>query len=207
MCQKASIEILNYWDRIRGQFDAPLRAQIDPASVRHILPHLFILEEMPSGTSRFRLAGTAICNLFGRELRERSFASLWAGDQSDDPVRIARSVMAHAVPALMNATGYTVSGRQLAVELAMMPIRSSSETCDRLLGCLTPVANSTSLGAEPVEFLSLDRSRMLTDRSTLQTEEPEEQQASNALLVSTGSDFGGTMRRMLHLKIFEGGRT
>jgi hypothetical protein len=206
MRHKNSIDIFNYWDRIRGQFDAPLRAQVDPAAVRHILPHLFILEAGTSDTPRFRLAGTAICSLFGRELRDEGFASLWAGNQPDDAVKIAKGVMAEAVPALISATGYTISGRHLGFELVMMPIRSSGQTCDRLLGCLTPVTSSAELGAEPIEYLALDRSRLLNDRSTIPTESTEEPRATRSFMVGKSSNFGGTVRRMLHLKIFDGGR-
>jgi hypothetical protein len=207
MRQKNSIDIFNYWDRIRGQFDAPLRAQVDPASIRHILPHLFILETTTVGTPRFRLAGTAVCSLFGRELREEGFASIWGGSEPEDAVKIAKGVMTDAVPALISATGYTISGRHLGFELVMMPIRSSGETCDRLLGCLTPVAAAGELGAEPIEFLALDRSRLLNDRSTIPTESTEEPRATRSFMVGKSSPFGGTLRRMLHLKIFDGGRT
>jgi hypothetical protein len=207
MRQKNSIDIFNYWDRIRGQFDAPLRAQVDPAAVRHILPHLFILETSTLATPRFRLAGTAVCSLFGRELREEGFASLWTGSEPDDAVNVAKGVMADAMPALISATGYTISGRHLGFELVMMPIRSSAETCDRLLGCLTPVTSSAELGAEPIEYLALDRSRLLNDRSTIPTESSEEPKATRSFMVGKSSNFGGTVRRMLHLKIFDGGRT
>jgi hypothetical protein len=206
MRQKTSIDIFNYWNRIRGQYDAPLRAQIDPASVRHILPHLFILEETSSAGPRFRLAGTAICSLFGRELREEHFSSIWSGSQPADPVKIADGVMAHAVPTLINATGYTASGRHLPFELVMMPVRSSSETCDRLLGCLMPVVTSTGLGAEPVEFLALDNSCLLSGPSAMSVEPSKEQEAPKSLVVSKGGDFGGALRRFVHLKIFDGGR-
>jgi hypothetical protein len=205
MRHKNSIDIFNYWDQIRGQFDAPLRSQVDPAAVRHILPHLFILENTKTDTPRFRLAGTAICSLFGRELREEGFASIW-GDVPAYAVTIAKAVMTDAVPALIGTTGYTASDRHLNFELVMMPIRSSGETCDRLLGCLTPVSATNELGAESLEYLVLDRSSLLTDRSTIPTESIEQPKATRSFTVGKSGDLGGTVRRMLHLKIFDGGR-
>lgn len=163
MRQKTSIEIFTYWNKIRGLSHAPVRAQMEPAAVRHVLSDLFILEALPSGALRFRLSGTRICSFFGRELRDEDFSALWAGSQPDDPLKIATGVMAHAAPALINATGYSIAGRSIAFELVLLPLRSTrdEEGCDRILGCLAPAANPMWLGAEALEFLALDRSRLL----------------------------------------------
>jgi hypothetical protein len=200
MRHKNSIEIFNYWDQIRGAFDAPLRSQVEPSAVSRVLPELFMLEATSLDMPRFRLAGTRICSIFGRELREEGFATLWAGSQPDDPVRIANGVMAHAVPALINATGYSISGRHLAFEIVMMPLRSSreGEGCDRLLGCLSPMLNSTWLGAEPLEFLSLDRSRLLTERRDGAEEQSMETRHFGNRRSGRGFELAGALRRMLH---------
>lgn len=207
MRHKTSTDIFTYWDRVRGPYDAPLRTQIDPASVRHVLSELFILEAMPSGAPRFRLAGTKICGIFGRELREESFASLWAGGQPDDPVRIAAGVMTHAAPALINATGYSITGRHMAFEMVLMPLRSSrGGACDRLLGCLTPALNATWLGGEPLEFLALDRSRLLADRPARPADAFREPDLARVHPADRGAEWMETFRRMLHRKTFDGGR-
>ncbi|WP_047454967.1 PAS domain-containing protein [Rhizobium rhizogenes] len=200
MRQKTSIEIFTYWEQLRGSADAPLRNLIQPSAVRHILPELFILELMPHEAPRFRLAGTAICSLMGREIRGESFAALWAGSQIDDPVRIATGVMTHVVPALINATGYSISGRHMAFEMVLMPMRSSSNVCDRLLGCLTPVAHTAWLGSERLEFLALDRSRLLHDRPARPVELPSHPQPADLAVPRDAARFGELMRRMLQLK-------
>jgi hypothetical protein len=208
MRHKTSIEIFTYWDHIRGLHDAPLRSQVEPAAVRHVLSDLFILEATPSDRPRFRLAGTKICSIFGRELREEDFSALWAGSQPDDPVKIANGVMAHAVPALINATGYSITGRHLAFEMVLMPLRSSreGESCDRLLGSLAPALNPAWFGAEPLEFLALDRSRILTDSPVKTGELAHETSAFGGHRASRGPDWSEAFRRMLHWKISAGSR-
>ncbi|HEY0121935.1 MAG TPA: PAS domain-containing protein [Rhizobium sp.] len=197
---KTSTEIFTYWEQLRGSADAPLRNLIQPSAVRHILPELFILELVPDQAPRFRLAGTAICSLMGREIRGESFAALWAGSQIDDPVRIATGVMTHVVPALINATGYTIGGRHMAFEMVLMPMRSSDDVCDRLLGCLTPAAHTAWLGSERLEFLAPDRSRLLHDRPARAIEPPSHPQADGIISHQDGVGFGDLMRRMLNLK-------
>ncbi|MDE1995992.1 MAG: PAS domain-containing protein [Rhizobiaceae bacterium] len=197
---KTSIEIFTYWEQLRGSFDAPSRNLVQPKAVRHILPELFILEHMPDQAPRFRLAGTAICGFMGRELRGESFARLWAGSQPDDPVRIADGVMAHVVPALINATGYSLSGCHMAFEVVLMPMRSSSGACDRLLGCLTPATHSEWLGGERLEFLALDRSRLLHDRPNRPSEHPSHSEHVDLIDPRESVGLGEMMRRILNLK-------
>lgn len=199
MRQTTSTEIFTYWERIRGDADAPMRNMIQPSAVSHILPELFILENTANNNPRFRLAGTAICNLMGREIRGEDFAALWAGSQQDDPVRIAAGVMTHVVPALINATGYCISGRSMAFEVVLMPLRTSGNTCERLLGCLTPAGHSAWLGNERLEFLALDRSRLLYDRPARLVESPPHPDPLDLLPSQESTGFGEWMRKKLNL--------
>lgn len=197
MRQKTSIDIFTYWEQIRGNADAPLRSLIQPSAVSHILPELFILENTPDDNPRFRLAGTAICNLMGREIRGESFAALWASSQQDDPVRIAAGVMTHVVPASINATGYYISGRRMTFEMILMPVRTAGDTCDRLLGCLTPTVHTTWFGNERLEFLALDRSRLLYERPVRLAETPPHPDPTDLLPFQAGASLGEWMRRKL----------
>jgi len=206
MRHNTSREVFNYWNRTRGSQDAPLRAQIEPASIRHILPQIFILEMTEVGQPRFRLAGTMICSFFGRELRDDLFSSLWSGRQSDNAVPIAQGVMSHAAPALLNATGYTATGRSMGFEIILLPMRSSPDRCDRLLGCLVPTSNAIWLGAEPLTNLALDRSRLLHDEAAIADALPAGAKATKSVLMSKGAELGLVVRRVLHLKVLEGGR-
>lgn len=199
MRQKTSTEIFTYWERIRGDADAPLRSLIQPSAVSRILPELFILENTVENNPRFRLAGTAICNLMEREVRGENFATLWAGSQQEDPVRIAAGVMTHVVPALINATGYCISGRSMAFEMVLMPLRTSGDTCERLLGCLTPAVHSASLGNERLEFLALDRSRLLYERPARLLESPAHPDPTDLLPAQEGIRLSEWMRRKLNL--------
>ncbi len=197
MRQKTSIDIFTYWEHIRGNADAPLRNLIQPSAIGHILPELFILENTADDNPRFRLAGTAICNLMGREIRGEDFAALWAGSQQDDPVHIAAGVMRHVVPASIHATGYCISGRSMTFELILLPVRTSSDTCDRLLGCLTPTVYATWLGNERLEFLALDRSRLLRDRPVRLVNAPPHPDPTDLLPHQGSTSLGEWMRRKL----------
>jgi hypothetical protein len=206
MRHRTSFEIFNYWNRIRGSADAPLRSQIEPASIRHTLPQIFILEMSEVGDLKFRLAGTMICSLFGRELRDHLFLSLWSGSQRNNAVEIARGVINHATPALLNATGHTGSGRTISFEILLLPMRSSIDCCDRLLGCVVPTSGTVGLGAEPLTSLMLDRSRLLNGQSGAADAIASEPKSVKSVLASKGTELGVAVRRILHLNVFEGDR-
>lgn len=160
---QTTIDIFDYWNALRGEQDAPLKSQIEPGAIRHLLSSLFILEAEADRHIRFRLAGTKICDLFGRDLSGERFSILWARGQHEDIERTAAGVMDHAIPALFNATGYSTAGHHAAFEIIMMPLRSPEGGCRRLLGAIAPVVGASWLEIVPLELLALDRSRLLHD--------------------------------------------
>ncbi len=64
-----SIALLTYWDTKRGGRPCPARSDIEPADIARYLPHVLIAEAAEDKAWRFRLAGTALCNLAGQELK------------------------------------------------------------------------------------------------------------------------------------------
>jgi PAS domain len=70
-------ELYDYWNERRGSRLAPERADIEPSAIRQVLGDTFVLETDAMGHYPFRLAGTRLCALFGRELKSESFVKLW----------------------------------------------------------------------------------------------------------------------------------
>lgn len=158
------IDIYDYWNRLRGSGDAPLKSQIEPSSLGHILPSLFILEKNDGLSAvTFRLAGTRICDLFGRDLRGESFAALFGDGHTLDIEATLRGAMEHVIPTLLNATGYSTAGHQASFEIIVMPLRSEGGRPERLLGAIAPSVAASWLEVVPLDFLALDRSRLLRD--------------------------------------------
>ena len=160
---KTTIDLFEYWNRIRGRDLAPLRSQVEPTDLRQILSSVFLLETSETGRVAFRLAGTRICDLFGRDLGGTAFSDLWTHG-SDDIEHMAAGVMAHAIPTLLNATGFTTAGHSACFEVILLPLRSEGGECDKLLGAIAPVVAATWLEVVPLQFLALDRSRLLHER-------------------------------------------
>jgi hypothetical protein len=69
-----------HWKEKRGQNIAPERSDIDPGSIRQALGDCFILAFDAASGHPFCLAGTRLCELFGRELRDEPFVDLWVSE-------------------------------------------------------------------------------------------------------------------------------
>ena len=117
-------------------------------------------------------------------------------------MQIGSGVMAHVVPTLINATGYSMSGRHMSFEMTLMPLRSSATVCDRLLGCLTPVTHAGWLGSERLEFLALDRSRLLQERPARTVDRSPRIDVDRLMSSDRDAGFTKAIRRVLNLQPF-----
>jgi hypothetical protein len=63
------LSLWRYWLAQRGARPMPQRSDIDPVDIPALLPHLQLVERVPpEGRYRYRLAGSAIVEAYGREL-------------------------------------------------------------------------------------------------------------------------------------------
>src|SRR5262245_36590459 len=94
MKSPSSRELFAYWEERRGARSAPERGDIEPGSIRSVLGDSFILTLDAAGDHPFRLAGTRVCAIFGRELKGEPFVQLWdAGDR--DQIRDLVAIVAN----------------------------------------------------------------------------------------------------------------
>src|SRR2546428_3264332 len=71
-------ELFDYWTEQRGRRAMPERADIEPAAIRRALADTFILSFEPAMGHPFRVAGTRVCALFGREIKGEGFLHLFS---------------------------------------------------------------------------------------------------------------------------------
>ncbi|MBB3947589.1 hypothetical protein GGQ73_003557 [Rhizobium skierniewicense] len=182
MKTNTSIDIYAYWDALRGNRAAPLRSEIDPSHIRHLLPDLFVLTDSNDGSPVFRLTGTRLYNLFGRELRETAFSALWQADQSGDACRIASGVMQNERPVLFDIEAESESGHlRQEFEMLLLPLQAEPHFPARLLGALVSDPPLADFG-QPFQPLSLTRSRLL---------EPQFPRLLSSNLDKAGTRYGG----------------
>lgn len=155
MLTTAVEEIFNYWNELRGDRPAPLRSDVNPARLRHFLPHLFLVAFDPDAELRFTLAGTRICELFDKELRGTAFADLWLAE-ADYPGSLVREVIQCEQVALMEVNLFA-TGKPYLHDMLLMPLRTTEGYSDRMLGTLLPRSTAISSLLFPAEGIETAR--------------------------------------------------
>jgi hypothetical protein len=155
MKHTASRELYAYWNKLRGLRSAPERSEIDPGAIRTALGDTLILAREPGKETTFRLAGTRVCALFGRELKGDALQPLW----NDRSWRELNELLDHAAEEsagfIAGVTGELADGTTVALELLILPLAQRGSPDGRLIGVLAPALPPTWLGIHPVRSLRL----------------------------------------------------
>jgi hypothetical protein len=153
--------LYDHWRDRRGGRPLPERSEIDPSSIRTALGDTFILSFNPQANHPFRLAGTRVCALFGRELKGYAFNDLWGAAQCQEVAGVVRAAADDSVAVVAGATGHNAEGHHVDLELLLLPLRHCGQTHLRMIGALAPLLAPYWLGASPVTSLRLGERRFL----------------------------------------------
>jgi hypothetical protein len=150
-------ELFDYWNERRGERLAPERADIEPGAIRHVLGDTFVIEVNGTENHLFRLAGTRLCALFGRELKAESFTKLWQRSGQTAIRELIAVVMEEKAGIVASVTGATSDDTLAPVHLEMLllPLAYQSRGEARVLGALAPMAAPYWLGAKAIGPLTL----------------------------------------------------
>jgi hypothetical protein len=147
MKHPASREFFDYWDGKRGDARAPERGDIEPNAVRELLGDIFVLSCDTSAGYPFRVAGTRLSAMFGRDLRDASFPGLFAGESRREIEEIVATVADEMLPAIAGLTASDQRGALSHLELLLLPFNSRAHAPISLTGLLAPFeANGSVLG-------------------------------------------------------------
>jgi hypothetical protein len=150
-------ELFDYWNKRRGQRQVPTRADIEPSGIRNILGDTFVLEAGNNQSHRFRIAGTRLCALFGRELKAESFVMLWQRPWQMAIRELIAVSIEEKVGIVASATAATSDDTLAPVHLEMLllPLASQSRGEAHVMGTLSPMETPYWLGAKAVSPLTL----------------------------------------------------
>jgi hypothetical protein len=209
MKQDGSIALFQYWNRLRRGRPAPRRTEIEPADIKALLADTFILERDTRSEAVFRLAGTRLCAVYGRELKGFSFPSLW---QDKDRRLVGRLV--HGVFEASNVVAITfdgISGNQRSnpFEMIILPLEGGSDN-QRSLGAVSAVEKPFWLGADPIVEARVESVRVVDpDREPVYLKNRpaiDVPALSPSELPSARDRATVGSRRIRHLLVLDGGR-
>jgi len=193
MKQASNRELFGYWAARRGTRAAPERGEIEPSAIRRALGDVFILEFDRALGHPFRLAGTRVCALLGRELKNEGFIALWEAGSRAAVGDLLDGVADEANGLVASASGRTAQGWAQDVELVLLPLAHRGDTHARMIGALAPLSAPFWLGAATLGALTLGNIRHL---------DPALEMSTAARLVAGDK----TAARRAAFTVYEGGK-
>lgn len=134
--------LFTYWEALRAGRKTPMRSDIDPRDMACDARNLFILEDLGRGNIRFRLAGTAIVDAFGMELRGMNARAIMSTGSRESFTALIGETLED--PGVGYARLRNVEDDEDIWEVSLLPLRSDFGMIDRVIGCLHPLTGRTN---------------------------------------------------------------
>ena len=148
MKHKTSQALYAYWNEIRGQRIAPRRFEIEPSRISSILPDTFILDCGEPGQYRFRLAGTRMSGMLGRDIRDSDFLDLFRTGDRRALSHILQQAIDRAPVSVLTAAPSPGDEGAISdpprpatprIEIVLLPLFHTQNAVTRLLGSAVPL--------------------------------------------------------------------
>jgi len=138
MKHPSSREFYAYWDKMRGNASAPDRSDIEPSAVRELLGDIFVLSYDAEAGYPFRVAGTRVCALLGRDIKDQSFSALFTTEARREIEEMIAVVAEETLPAIAGVTATSETGETAHLELLLLPFSQRAHAPVSMTGLLAP---------------------------------------------------------------------
>jgi len=129
--------LMRAFDQMRGGRTAPRREDLDLKQVRKLVPNLFIAEQAASpGDFRWRLAGTAVSALMGREVTGSGITDGWDRQDSERIRRFLSGISGAHKPDILRMRFMTDRGQWILAQIAAVPLMAADGLTTQVLGGL-----------------------------------------------------------------------
>lgn len=156
MKQSVRHHLVASWERLRRDGALPHRRDLDMADLRPWLDWLVMVDFDGAPAFPIKIAGGGLNALFGRQLRGRSFASLWAlADRQDLADILASSIMAEC-PVAMPVHARVSDRPELELELLILPFAGGDNGRGRALCAISPDILPSWIGLIPASHLTFE---------------------------------------------------
>ncbi|MDJ0513856.1 MAG: PAS domain-containing protein [Methyloceanibacter sp.] len=139
--------LFDYWQDIAQGRTMPARADFDPLKVPHLLPHLAVVDLRDGfDRGRFRLAGTRLRDIYGREITGLHLTEVYAGCHAAPWQTVHSRVATDAVCAQGIARGPAEGREHVVLHWLRLPLSDDGIRVDRIL--CQDVSHDDGRGAE-----------------------------------------------------------
>jgi Uncharacterized protein conserved in bacteria len=163
MKHKNSHLLVGYWSRLRDGRDVPEQNEIDPRSIKRLLPYVFILDAANPLRPVYRLAGTALCERFGFELKGTGFLGQWEAQSSLALSSLLQQALTLKQPVCLSSIAATADCGMVELETVLLPIRFGENGPTRFLGMVQILTDISQLLGRPIAFQRLAASQIIRE--------------------------------------------
>lgn len=131
---RAHEELFAYWASLRKSGRLPGRADIRPEDLKRLLPTVSLIDVLPDGDYRLRLAGTGLYSVYGREITGRRLEDVY-NSQAAEYWRKELDAVAHEGKPGVGVHSMSWRGAgHMSILWLRLPLASNGKDVDMILG-------------------------------------------------------------------------
>jgi len=167
MKHKNSHLLVGYWSRLRKGRGVPDQADIDPRAIKRLLSYTFILDCENPARPLYRLAGTALCERFGFELKGTSFLAHWESQSGLALGSLLRQALKDRQPVCLSSIAATADNGMVELETILAPISFNGGEPTRFFGMVQMLSDPTPLLGRSIAYERLVGSQLIQEDEPL----------------------------------------
>ena len=167
MKHKNSHLLVGYWSRLRRGRQVPFQGDIDPRAIKRLLSYVFILDCENPARPVYRLAGTALCERFGFELKGTSFLAHWESQSGLSLTSLLRQALKEAQPICLSSIAATADNGMVELETILTPVSLDGGAPTRFFGMVQMLSDPTPLLGHSIAYERLMGSQMIQEDEPL----------------------------------------
>jgi hypothetical protein len=157
-----SRQLFRHWEMLRAERACPTREEFELTDLKPLLADMVIIDRDHLRNSfKFRLAGTRVCSLFGRNVTGTSVVEGWDSFEADVISRHLLTVVNQQQPAVIRMRLTTDRGQVVAAELVALPVQMRGSHRIQIIGAMFPFRAAQSLGHSSIAHRELVSARVV----------------------------------------------
>ena len=163
MKHKNSHLLVGYWSLLRNGREVPDQSDIDPRAIKRLLSYTFILDCALPSRPVYRLAGTALCERFGFELKGTGFLAHWESRSSLALAPLLSQALKLHKPLCLSSIGATADNGMVELETVLTPVSFNGEEPTRFFGMVQMLSDPTPLLGNAIAYERLIASHFIQE--------------------------------------------
>jgi hypothetical protein len=167
MKHKNSHLLVGYWSRLRRGREVPDQTDIDPRAIKRLLSYTFILDWENPARPLYRLAGTALCERFGFELKGTSFLGHWEAQSGLALSSLLRQAIKLRQPVCLTSIAVTADNGMAELETILTPVSFNGGEPVRFFGMVQMLSDPAPLLGRYIAYQRLIGSQLVQEEEPM----------------------------------------